>query len=492
MRCKEVVEKIKQEWFSNVRADILAGIVVALALIPEAIAFSIIAGVDPMVGLYASFCIAVIIAFVGGRPGMISAATGAMALLMVPLVKEHGLNYLLAATILTGVIQVIFGVFKIARFMKFIPRAVMIGFVNSLAILIFMAQVPHFLGISSLTYIFVAITLVIVYVFPRFIKSIPAPLIAIIVLTTISIFSGAELRTVGDLGAITQSLPSFFIPDVPFSFETLKIIFPYSIALAIVGLLESLLTASIVDDMTGTESKKNKESRGQGIANIITGFFGGMAGCAMIGQSVINVKSGGRGRLSTLTAGLFLIFLIIVLGDLVVQIPMPVLVGIMIMVSIGTFDWSSFTYLVKAPKSDAVVMLVTVIIVVATHDLSKGVIAGVILSAIFFVAKISTIKVKERLNDSNKIFEVEGQLFFASVEGFVESFNFSVQNTKIIIDFSKAHIWDDSAVGAIDKVVLKYRENNNNVTIKGLDSASKRLVEKLAIYNQTNPKLSSH
>ncbi|MFY0803599.1 SulP family inorganic anion transporter [Peribacillus frigoritolerans] len=487
-----MVEKIKQEWFSNVRADILAGIVVALALIPEAIAFSIIAGVDPMVGLYASFCIAVIIAFVGGRPGMISAATGAMALLMVPLVKEHGLNYLLAATILTGVIQVIFGVFKIARFMKFIPRAVMIGFVNSLAILIFMAQVPHFLGISSLTYIFVAITLVIVYVFPRFIKSIPAPLIAIIVLTTISIFSGAELRTVGDLGAIKQSLPSFFIPDVPFSFETLKIIFPYSIALAIVGLLESLLTASIVDDMTGTESKKNKESRGQGIANIITGFFGGMAGCAMIGQSVINVKSGGRGRLSTLTAGLFLIFLIIVLGDLVVQIPMPVLVGIMIMVSIGTFDWSSFTYLVKAPKSDAVVMLVTVIIVVATHDLSKGVIAGVILSAIFFVAKISTIKVIERLNDSDKIFEVEGQLFFASVEGFVESFNFSVQNTKIIIDFSNAHIWDDSAVGAIDKVVLKYRENNNNVTIKGLDSASKRLVEKLAVYNQTNPKLSSH
>lgn len=487
-----MVEKIKQEWFSNVRADILAGIVVALALIPEAIAFSIIAGVDPMVGLYASFCIAVIIAFVGGRPGMISAATGAMALLMVPLVKEHGLNYLLAATILTGVIQVIFGVFKIARFMKFIPRAVMIGFVNSLAILIFMAQVPHFLGISSPTYIFVAITLVIVYVFPRFIKSIPAPLIAIIVLTTISIFSGAELRTVGDLGAITQSLPSFFIPDVPLSFETLKIIFPYSIALAIVGLLESLLTASIVDDMTGTESKKNKESRGQGIANIITGFFGGMAGCAMIGQSVINVKSGGRGRLSTLTAGLFLIFLIIVLGDLVVQIPMPVLVGIMIMVSIGTFDWSSFTYLVKAPKSDAVVMLITVIIVVATHDLSKGVIAGVILSAIFFVAKISTIKVKERLNDSDKMFEVEGQLFFASVEGFVESFNFSVQNTNIIIDFSNAHIWDDSAVGAIDKVVLKYRENNNNVTIKGLDSASKRLVEKLAIYNQTNPKLSSH
>ncbi|MGE7053011.1 SulP family inorganic anion transporter, partial [Paenibacillus glucanolyticus] len=380
-----MVERIKREWFSNIRGDILAGIVVALALIPEAIAFSIIAGVDPMVGLYASFCIAVIIAFVGGRPGMISAATGAMALLMVPLVKDYGLQYLLAATILTGIIQLIFGLFKIAKLMKFIPRAVMIGFVNALAILIFMAQVPHFVGISTLTYVFVAITLIIVYVLPRFFKAIPAPLIAIIILTSVAIWGHLDLGTVGDLGRITQTLPSFFIPDIPFNFETLQIIFPYSVALAIVGLLESLLTSSIVDDMTGTESNKNRESRGQGIANIITGFFGGMAGCAMIGQSVINVKSGGRGRLSTLVAGLFLIFLILVLGGLVVQIPMPVLVGIMIMVSIGTFDWTSFSYLRKAPKTDALVMLTTVIIVVATHDLSKGVIAGVILSAIFFV-----------------------------------------------------------------------------------------------------------
>ena len=487
-----MVEKIKQEWFSNIRADVLAGIVVALALIPEAIAFSIIAGVDPMVGLYASFTMAVIVAFAGGRPGMISAATGAMALLMVPLVKEYGLNYLFAATILTGIIQVLFGVFKVARVMKFIPRAVMIGFVNALAIMIFMAQVPHFLGISNMTYVFVAVTLVILYVVPRFFKAIPAPLIAIVVLTAVAIFSGVDLRTVGDLGSITQSLPSFLIPDVPFTLETLKIIFPYSISLAIVGLLESLLTASIVDDMTGTESNKNKEAKGQGIANIVTGFFGGMAGCAMIGQSVINVKSGGRGRLSTLIAGLFLIFLIIVLGDLVVRIPMPVLVGIMIMVSIGTFDWSSFKYLITAPKSDAVVMLVTVVIVVVTHDLSKGVIAGVILSAIFFVAKISTIKVKEQHNHSNTIFDVEGQLFFASVEGFVESFDFTVKGENIIIDFSEAHIWDDSAVGAIDKVVLKYHENDNTVTIKGLDSASKRLVEKLAVYNQPNPKVSGH
>lgn len=487
-----MVEKLKKEWFSNARANILAGIVVALALIPEAIAFSIIAGVDPMVGLYASFIIAVTISFVGGRPAMISAATGAMALLMVPLVKEHGLNYLLAATILTGIIQVIFGVFKVAKVMKFIPRAVMIGFVNALAILIFMAQVPHFIGISKMTYIFVAITLIILYVVPKFIKSIPAPLIAIVVLTAITIFSNIELRTVGDLGAITQSLPEFFIPNVPFTFETLSIISPYSIALAIVGLLETLLTSSIVDDMTGTDSNKNKEARGQGIANIINGFFGGMAGCAMIGQSVINVKSGGRGRLSTLVAGVFLMFLIIVLGDLVVKIPMPVLAGIMIMVSIGTFDWSSFTYLRKAPKTDAIVMLVTVAIVVSTHDLSKGVIAGVILSAIFFVTKISNIQVSKKQVNHNLQFDVEGQLFFASVEGFIDAFEFAIEHKNIVIDFSNAHIWDDSAVGAIDKVVMKYRENDNIVTITNLNSASKKLVEKLAIYNDVNAKSPSH
>lgn len=486
------MEKIKKEWFSNVKGDILAGIVVALALIPEAIAFSIIAGVDPMVGLYASFCIAVIIAFVGGRPGMISAATGAMALLMVPLVKEHGLNYLLAATILTGIIQVLFGVFKIAKLMKFIPRAVMIGFVNSLAILIFLAQVPHFIGISSMTYIFVAITLVIVYVLPRFIKSIPAPLIAIVVLTSVAIYSNFDLRTVGDLGAITQSLPAFLIPNVPFNFETLQIIFPYSIALAIVGLLESLLTSSIVDDMTDTESNKNREARGQGIANVVTGFFGGMAGCAMIGQSVINVKSGGRGRLSTLIAGLFLMFLIIVLGGVVVLIPMAVLVGIMIMVSIGTFDWNSFSYLKNAPRTDAIVMLVTVVIVVATHDLSIGVIAGVILSAIFFVAKISKIKLTKQETMQNITFFVEGQLFFASVEGFLDGFDVSVQHKNIIINFSNAHIWDDSAVGAIDKVVIKYRENNNNVSIKNLNAASKKILDKLAVFNNPNGKLSAH
>lgn len=487
-----MLSQLKKEWFSNIRGDILAGIVVALALIPEAISFSIIAGVDPMIGLYASFCIAVIIAFIGGRPGMISAATGAMALLMVPLVKEHGLQYLLAATILTGIIQVLFGVFKIAKLMKFIPRAVMIGFVNALAILIFMAQVPHFFGISTLTYVFVAATLIIVYVLPRFFKAIPAPLVAIVTLTAVAIWGGFGLGTVGELGTITQSLPIFLIPDIPLNFETLQIIFPYSLSLAIVGLVESLLTASIVDDMTNTESNKNKEARGQGIANIITGFFGGMAGCAMIGQSVINVKSGGRGRLSTLVAGVFLMFLIIVLGGLVVQIPMPVLAGIMIMVSIGTFEWSSFSYIRKAPLTDVVVMLATVIVVVVTDNLAIGVITGIILSAIFFVAKISKVAVMKYESGNKMIYKVSGQLFFASVEGFIEAFDFSYTDKDIVIDFSDAHIWDDSGVGAVDKVVIRYRENANQVTVKGLNASSQKIINKLAVFHDPNAQLKSH
>lgn len=486
-----MVETIKKEWFGNVRGDILAGIVVALALIPEAIAFSIIAGVDPMVGLYASFSIAVIIAFVGGRPGMISAATGAMALLMVPLVRDYGLEYLLAATILTGVIQILFGVFKVARVMKFIPRAVMIGFVNALAILIFMAQVPHFLGINTVTYVFVGITLAIVYILPRFFKAIPAPLIALVLLTAVAIYSGFEMRTVGDLGTISQTLPTFLLPDVPFNLETFMIILPFSLALAIVGLLESLLTANIVDDMTGTPSDKNKESRGQGIANFVTGFFGGMAGCAMIGQSIINVKSGGRGRLSAFVAGSFLMFLIIVLGNVVIQIPMPVLVGIMIMVSIGTFDWSSFKYLKKAPKTDSIVMVATVAIVVYTHDLSIGVLAGVLLSAIFFVSKISKIKVEKRLLDATQ-YHVEGQLFFASVEDFLEKFDYDIADERVIVDFTDAHIWDDSGVGAVDRIVLKFKEKNNRVEIVGLDAGSQKLIDQLAIFQSDAAKLPTH
>lgn len=486
------MNSIKEQWFSNVKGDVLAGIVVALALIPEAIAFSIIAGVDPMVGLYASFCIAVIIAFIGGRPGMISAATGAMALLIVPLVREYGVQYLLAATVLTGFIQILFSVFKVARLMKFIPRAVMIGFVNALAILIFMAQIPHFFGISTTTYLFVSITLLIVYILPRFFKVIPAPLIAIVMLTAVAIWGNIHIGTVGDLGTITQSLPSFLLPNIPLNLDTFVIILPYSISLAVVGLVESLLTASIVDDMTGTVSNKNKEARGQGIANIVTGFFGGMAGCAMIGQSIINVNSGGRSRLSTLVAGIFLMFLIIVLGGLVIQIPMPVLAGIMIMVSIGTFDWTSFRYLRKAPKSDALVMLVTVIVVIATHNLALGVLAGILLSSILFVAKISKIKVVSQSAAHTIVYRIEGQLFFASVEHFVDSFDYTISNSTITLDFSDAHVWDDSGVGAVDKVVIRLRALGNNIVVKGLNNSSEKIIHKIGIYHDKNAKLKAH
>jgi SulP family sulfate permease len=475
------IQQLKNEWFGNVRGDVLAGIVVALALIPEAIAFSIIAGVDPMVGLYASFCIAVVIAFVGGRPGMISAATGAMALLMINLVADHGLHYLLAATILTGVLQILFGVFKLASVMKFVPRSVMIGFVNALAILIFTSQLQHFVGETWVMYALVALTLAIIYLLPKVTTAVPSTLVAIIIVTAIVIFGNIGVRTVGDLGTLTQSLPTFLIPSVPFSFETLMIIFPYSLALAIVGLLESLLTANIVDDMTDTESDKNKESRGQGIANIVTGFFGGMAGCAMIGQSVINVKSGGRGRLSALVAGVFLMFLIIVLGNVVVQIPMAALAGVMIMVSIGTFDWSSLRNLHKIPRTDATVMVVTVGTVVYTHDLSKGVLAGVVLSAIFFAAKISRVKVEEMTSATPELkrYKVQGQLFFASVSDLPAKFSYMANVNEVEIDLSEAHVWDDSAVGALDKIEMKFEQQNIKVTFTGLNTESRKLVQRM-------------
>lgn len=474
-------EKLKMEWLGNIRGDILAGIVVALALIPEAIAFSIIAGLDPMVGLYASFCICIVIAFIGGRPGMISAATGAMALVMITLVADHGLEYLLAATILTGLIQLIFGVFKLASIMKFIPRSVMIGFVNALAILIFTSQLQHFVDETWIMYALVALTLVIIYVLPRFTKAVPSTLVAIIVVTALAIFMNAGVRTVGDMGNLPQTLPMFALPNIPLTFETVRIILPYSLALAIVGLLESLLTASIVDDMTDTDSDKNKESRGQGIANMITGCFGGMAGCAMIGQSVINVKSGGRGRLSALVAGSVLMFLILVLGSIVVQIPMAALAGVMIMVSIGTFDWHSLRNLHRVPRTDAIVMIVTVATVVYTHDLSKGVLAGVVLSAIFFAVKISKVKVEAVMEEAEsvKIYRVKGQLFFASVTDFLASFHFNDEVKRVIIDVSEAHLWDDSAVGAMDKLQAKFEQKGVEVSIRGLNKESSRLMERI-------------
>ncbi|MFV2046348.1 SulP family inorganic anion transporter [Metabacillus litoralis] len=477
---------IKYSWFGNIRGDILSGIVVALALIPEAIAFSIIAGVDPMIGLYASFCIAVTIAFVGGRPGMISAATGATALLMTTLVADYGLQYLLAATILTGIIQIVMGILKLGRLMKFVPRSVMTGFVNALAILIFTAQLPHFVGESWPMYTMVLGALAIIYILPRFTKVVPSPLVAIVVISIIAVMTGSNVGTVGDMGELSQTLPMFLIPDIPFTFETLQIIFPYSLSIAIVGLVESLLTAQIVDDMTDTGSDKNKEARGQGIANIVSGFFGGMAGCAMIGQSVINVKSGGRGRLSALVAGVFLMVLILLLNDLLVQIPMAALVGVMFMVSIGTFDWTSLKTLHKVPLTDTIVMVVTVITVLMTHDLSKGVLVGIILSAIFFASKISKVKITSLSSDqsSKKIYRVSGQLFFASVTDFVESFNYRENVKEVDLDLTNAHLWDDSAVGAIDKVIIKYHQNGVKVNLIGVNTESNKLIEKIAVHNK--------
>jgi SulP family sulfate permease len=480
-------QTIKSEWFANVRADLLAGIVVALALIPEAIAFSIIAGVDPKVGLYASFCIAVVIAFVGGRPGMISAATGAMALLMVTLVKEHGLQYLLVATLLTGAIQIMAGVLRVGTVMRFVSRSVITGFVNALAILIFMAQLPEFKGAGLTVYAMVAAGLAIIYILPRFTKAVPSPLVTIIVLTVVSMVFKLDVRHVGDLGELPSALPVFLWPQVPWNFETLRIVLPYSVGLAAVGLLESLMTAQIVDDLTDTPSNKNRECSGQGVANIVSGLFGGMAGCAMIGQSVINVKSGGRGRLSTLTAGVFLLVLLVVLGPWVKQIPMPALVAMMIMVSIGTFSWASFKNLRVHPKSTSLVMIATVVVVVSTHNLALGVGVGVLLSALSFARKVAqVIRVRSELDaeSETRTYIVQGQVFFASADTFTAAFDFKEALAKVRIDVSHAHFWDLTSVGALDKIVLKFRREGAEVEIIGLNEASTTIVDKLAVHDK--------
>lgn len=477
-----MLERLRNTWFFNVRGDVLAGITVALALIPEAIAFAIIAGVDPMVGLYASFSIAVIIAFTGGRPGMISAATGAMALVMVTLVADHGLEYLFAATVLTGIIQFVMGVFKLGRFITFVPHSVIIGFVNALAILIFMAQLPQFVGESWPMYAMVAGTLAIIYILPRFTKAVPSALIGIIVMTIVAVWFSVDVRTVGDMGRITSAPPIFHLPMVDLSWDMLRIIFPYSFALALVGILESLLTATILDEMTDTKSDKNREIRGQGIANFVTGFFGGMAGCAMIGQSVINVKSGGRGRLSCLVAGAFLLFLIMVLGDVVTRIPMAALVAVMIMVSIGTFDWQSLRDLNKVPRADALVMIVTVAVVVVTHDLSQGVLAGVVLSALVFGWKMAKIKARTKMEaGGTKVYTIQGQLFFGTMTYFVDLFDFNDDPDGVVIDFANSHVWDQSAVTAIAKVVQKYETLGKQATIVGMNEESRQLVERIGL-----------
>lgn len=481
------MQTLKQQWFANIRSDLLAGLVVALALIPEAIAFSIIAGVDPKVGLYASFCIAAVTAFMGGRPGMISAATAAMALLMVTLVRDHGLEYLLAATILTGVLQIVAGWIRLGVLMQFVSRSVITGFVNALAILIFLAQLPELTGVTWHVYAMTAAGLGIIYLFPYLTKAIPSPLVAIVVLTALSLVLNIDIRTVGDLGELPDSLPIFLLPDIPLTLETLLIIFPTSATLALVGLLESLLTASIVDDLTDTDSDKNRECVGQGSANIVAGLFGGMAGCAMIGQSVINIKSGGRGRLSTLCAGVFLIILLVLAGDWVAQIPMAALVAVMIMVSIGTMNWQSIVDLKHHPKSSSAVMLATVAVTVSTHDLAKGVITGVLLSGLFFAQKVGRFMVVKSAAEGDgrrRRYRVSGQVFFASADRFIAQFDFREVIETVQIDVTKAHFWDITAISALDKVVLKFRREGTEVEVIGLNEASATLVDKFGMHDK--------
>ncbi|WP_010490590.1 SulP family inorganic anion transporter [Pseudomonas sp. S9] len=485
-----MLQTLKNTWLFNIRGDILAGLVVALALIPEAIAFSIIAGVDPKVGLYASFCIAVVIAFVGGRPGMISAATGAMALLMVTLVKDHGLQYLLAASLLCGVLQIGAGYLKLGSLMRFVSRSVVTGFVNALAILIFMAQLPELTNVTWHVYAMTAAGLGIIYLFPYVPvvgKVIPSPLVCILSLTAVAIALGLDIRTVGDMGELPDTLPIFLWPDVPLNFDTLAIIFPYSAAMAVVGLLESMMTATIVDDLTDTSSDKNRECKGQGVANIASSLLGGMAGCAMIGQSVINVKSGGRGRLSTLIAGVVLLIMVVFLSDWVSKIPMAALVAVMIMVSIGTFSWDSIRNLKHYPLSTNIVMLATVTVVVFTHNLAYGVLVGVLLAAMFFANKIGHFLYIESEMDAagtHRTYSVIGQVFFSSSSKFTDAFDFKEAIEKVTIDLTRAHFWDITAVAALDKVVLKLRREGTEVMVLGLNEASATIVDRFGVHDK--------
>jgi len=486
---------LARTWFSNIRGDMLSGIVVALALIPEAIGFSVIAGVDPKVGLYASVVIACVIAFVGGRPGMISAATAATAVLMAGLVRDHGIEYLFAATILMGVLQIGAGLLKLGRLMHFVSRSVMTGFVNALAILIFLAQLPELTNVPPITYGLIGLGLAIIYLFPRLTKAVPAPLVAICALTVIAFAFGLDVRTVSDFGELPTTLPSLHWPMVPLTFETLEIIFPVAATLAAVGLLESLLTAQIVDDMTDTPSNKNRECTGQGIANIASAFFGGMGGCAMIGQSVINISSGGRGRLSTLTAGVFLLVLLVLLQDLLAIVPVAALTAVMIMVSINTFSWRSLVQLRTNPLPSSVVMLATVVTVVATRDLSQGVLVGVLLSGVFFAGKVSRLsRVTSTLSEDERVrtYRVEGQVFFASAGTFADSIDVTEPVEKIVIDVSDAHFWDISAVGALDRVVLKGRRHGREMEVVGLNDASATMVERFGVHDKEGASLPAH
>jgi len=476
--------------FSSVRrlrTEVLAGLVVGLALIPEAIAFSIIAGVDPRVGLFAAFTMAVTISFVGGRPAMISAATGAVALVIAPVVREHGVDYLVATVVLGGVIQVVLGLLGVARLMRFIPRSVMVGFVNALAILIFASQLPHLRGVPFAVYPMVLAGVAIMVFFPRLTRAVPAPLVAIVLLTVVTVAAAIAVPTVGDEGALPGSLPTLAVPDVPLNLETLRIIAPYALGMALVGLIESLLTAKLVDDITDTHSNKTRESWGQGVANVVTGLFGGMGGCAMIGQTMINVKvSGARTRLSTFLAGVFLLVLVVGLGDVVAVIPMAALVAVMVMVSVGTFDWHSIrpSTLRRMPRSETAVMLATVVVTVATHNLAIGVGVGVVVAAVLFLQRVSHLTTVTRLDaddtDDERVYAVDGELFFASSNDLVYQFDYTADPRRVVIDMSDAHVWDASAVAALDAVQHKYAQHGKSVEFRGLNADSSQRLERLA------------
>lgn len=470
------------------RTEVLAGLVVALALIPEAISFSVIAGVDPRVGLFASFTMAVSIAFLGGRPAMISAATGAVALVIAPVMRDHGFDYLIATVLLGGVLQVLLGLAGVARLMRFIPRSVMVGFVNALAILIFESQVDHMVDVPWVVYPLIAVGIAVMVGLPRVTTVVPAPLVAIVALTAATVFAAINVPAVGDEGDLPDSLPTWFLPDVPMSWHTLEIIAPYALAMALVGILESLMTAKLVDDITDTRSDKTRETLGQGAANVITGFFGGMGGCAMIGQTMINVKaSGARTRLSTFLAGLFLLVLVVGLGDVVAVIPMAALVAVMIMVSVGTFDWHSIRprTLRRMPKSETSVMVATVAVTVATHNLAIGVVVGVLVAMVLFARRVAHLAQVDRelVEDEHgpvAVYTVTGELFFASSNDLYSQFDYVDDPDRVVIDLSASHVWDASTVAALDAVTTKYGKRQTHVDIQGLNEASAHMHERLS------------
>src|SRR6056297_171483 len=472
-------------WISPrvMKTEALAGLVVAIALIPEAISFSILAGVDPRVGLFASFTMAVTIAFTGGRPAMISAATGAIALIVAPLARDYGLEYLVAAVILAGVIQVLLALFGVARLMRFVPRSVMVGFVNALAILIFLAQLPYLVDVPWIVYPMVVVGIVIMLVLPRFTTAVPAPLVAVVLITVAAVSLGWSVPTVGDQGELPGGLPILGIPAVPFTFETLRIIAPFALAMALVGLMESLMTAKLVDDITDTRSNKTRESWGQGVANIVTGFFGGMGGCAMIGQTMINVKaSGARTRLSTFLAGVFLMILVVVLGDIVAVIPMAALVAVMIIVAYSTFDWHSLKSLPHMPKSETIVMVTTVAATVITHNLAIGVVTGVVTATVLFARRVAHLvtMTREVADDGEHVtYEVHGELFFASSNDLVYQFQYADDPHWVVIDLSGAHLWDASTVAALDAIIYKYEQRGQTVDVLGLNKYSRDLRARL-------------